>query len=135
MPPELSGIDHIHVHVPDRAAAEAWYARVLGFQRFEQYAGWATPDGPLMIGNALGTIQLALFEGRLQGHSQGHGGTIAMTADGQGFLDWLAHLNEVLDESVEPVDHGLAWSLYFRDPAGNPYEITTEDYERVASKL
>ena len=127
----LSGVDHIHVHVPNRAAAVEWYDRVLGFRPFDRYAQWATPDGPLMIGNADGTIQLALFE-RPAGKNHS---TIAMTADGPGFLDWLAHLNDLLEDRVEPVDHTLSWSLYFRDLAGNPYEITTEDYDWVSARL
>jgi catechol-2,3-dioxygenase len=36
---------------------------------------------------------------------------------------------------VKPVDHGLAWSLYFADPDGNPYEITTYDHAAVAELL
>jgi catechol-2,3-dioxygenase len=30
MAPQLTGIDHIHVFVSDRVAAEDWYRRVLG---------------------------------------------------------------------------------------------------------
>jgi catechol 2,3-dioxygenase-like lactoylglutathione lyase family enzyme len=33
MAPKLTGIDHIHVFVSDRVAAEDWYRRVLGLAR------------------------------------------------------------------------------------------------------
>ena len=50
-------------------------------------------------------------------------------------LAWQEFLSEKLGESVDPVDHGKAWSLYFSDPWGNPYEITTYDYELVEGRL
>ena len=36
---------------------------------------------------------------------------------------------------VEPEDHGLAWSLYFADPDGNPWEITCWQHAVVATML
>jgi hypothetical protein len=33
------------------------------------------------------------------------------------------------------VDHQLAWSIYFLDPDGNRFELTTYDYEAVAEQL
>ena len=33
MAPNLQDIDHIHVLVADRAAAERWYAQALGLHR------------------------------------------------------------------------------------------------------
>jgi catechol-2,3-dioxygenase len=74
--------DHAHVFVSDRAAAEQWYARVLGFKR--------SPE----------------------------------------LERWQAHLGQALAGKVTQEDHTVSMSLYFADPDGNPYEITT--YERVA---
>ena len=59
--PALTGIDHIHVYVDDRAAAERWYRDVLGFTVVEKFRFWATPDGPLTLENAEGNVHLALF--------------------------------------------------------------------------
>ena len=32
-------------------------------------------------------------------------------------------------------DHGLSWSLYFADPDGNPWEITSYQHAVVATLL
>jgi hypothetical protein len=49
MAPTLLGIDHIHVFVQDREAAEAWYARVMGLSRSPGLEFWAADGGPLTI--------------------------------------------------------------------------------------
>ena len=41
MPPQIEAFDHIHVYVADRAAAESWYRRVLGFARSKELEFWA----------------------------------------------------------------------------------------------
>ena len=109
MAPNLQDVDHIHVLVADRAAAERWYARALGLHRIVGLEGWASDDGPLTLGNRSGTIHLALFE-RSPEKSRS---TIALSCSGDEFLAWKAHLSAVLGRSVEAVDHELSWSLYF----------------------
>ena len=66
MAPNLQDVDHIHVLVADRAAAEEWYARVLGLHRVPEL---------------------------------------------------------------------VSWSLYFSDPDGNPYEITSYEYPDIEAAL
>lgn len=131
MAPTLERVDHIHVFVSDRAASEQWYANVMGFRRVSELEFWAADGGPLTIANQSGTIHLALFERPAQKSRS----TIALAADVTQFLAWRAHLNESLARSIEPVDHQMSWSLYFNDPDGNPYEITSYDYAALASKL
>ena len=131
MPPTLQDIDHIHVLVGDRGAAEKWYAQVLGLQRVVELESWATGGGPLTIGNAAGTIHLALFE-RVPEASRS---TIALSASGAEFVAWKLHLSEVLGRQIGVEDHQLSWSLYFKDPDGNPYEITSYEYSAIASVL
>ncbi len=128
MTPSLQDIDHIHVFVADRVVAEEWYARVLGLRRVRELESWATGGGPLTIGNAAGTVHLALFE-RPPENSRS---TIALSVAGAEFLHWREHLCEALGMPVEAVDHRLSWSLYFSDPEGNPYEITSYEYAAVA---
>jgi len=129
--PDLEGVDHVHVFVRDRAAAVQWYASVLGFEPVESLRSWATRDGPLTIGSRSGAIHLALFEGGTAGSAT----TIALAATASQFLAWRAHLGHTLGQPLAPVDHTLAWSLYFTDPDGNPFEITTYDHAQVASQL
>lgn len=128
-PPQLQQVDHIHVFVTDRVAAEVWYERVLGLTRVPRFAQWAVDGGPLFLANAANTVRLALFQGpALPGRS-----TIALSASAEEFLAWRAYLAVHLGNSpLRLEDHTLSWSLYFTDPDGNPYEITTYDYLTVA---
>jgi Predicted ring-cleavage extradiol dioxygenase len=131
MPPSLDRIDHIHVQVADRARAERWYAEVLGLSRMAQLESWATGGGPLTLANASGTIHLALFE-RAPEPSRS---TVAFGVAAAEFVAWRRHLESQLGRPIEAVDHQLAWSIYFADPDGNPYEITTYEHAVTAGLL
>lgn len=131
MVPSLKNIDHIHVYVLDRAAAEAWYAQVLGFSRVQDLEFWAPNGGPLTIQNGSGSIHIALFE-REQRECRS---TIAFSASATEFLAWQSHLTSGLGHEVDAVDHDVSWSLYFQDPDGNPYEITSYEYAELSSDL
>jgi catechol 2,3-dioxygenase-like lactoylglutathione lyase family enzyme len=129
MIPTLTGIDHVHVYVTDRQAAEDWYRDVMGFERVEALMSWATEQGPLTLEDPSGTVHLALFES-----DQGPDTTIAFGANGDEFLAWKAHL-EANGLDLRVADHDLAFSLYFRDPDGNMHEITTYQHEFVRGHL
>jgi catechol-2,3-dioxygenase len=131
MTPALDTLDHIHVFVADRAASERWYAQVLGLTRVPELESWAADGGPLTIGNATGSIHLALFERAPQPCRS----TIAFGVSAAAFDDWCRHLAQTLGRSIEPVDHASSWSVYFTDPDGNPYEITSYEYAAVAQRL
>ena len=124
--PAIQGIDHLHLFVADRDAAERWYAEVLGFRRVAEQAHWAADGGPLTLSDAGGKAHLALFERPPRPNRT----TIAFGVSAAQFEAWRRHLPERLGLAVQVVDHGAAWSLYFSDPDGNPYEITT--YELAA---
>ena len=85
MAPELERVDHIHVFVADRAAAERWYARVLGLERIDALAFWAADGGPLTLANASGSIHLALFERPAAAKCRS---TIALATSAAGLLAW-----------------------------------------------
>ena len=124
MHPEIEAFDHIHVYVTDRAAAEPWYRRVLGFVRSAELEFWAPDGGPLTLQNTSGSVHLALFERPREKNRA----TIALRVNGEQFALWLAHLRRELRGEVSVEDHDVSVSLYFRDPDGNPYEITTYDH-------
>ena len=131
MIPTLGRIDHIHVMVADRAAAEAWYARVFGMRRIEELAFWAEGGGPLTLASAEGLIHLALFERPRQPNRA----TIAIGVTAPQFLAWRKHLQAELGAEPKLEDHALSWSMYFSDPDGNPYEITTYDHAQCKALL
>lgn len=131
-PPPVRSIDHIHVYVADRQAAERWYAAVLGFTRIKAYEFWAADGGPLTIRNQEGSVHIALFERPPQ---EGCRSTIALGVNAHEFAAWRAHLTRVLPQAPSVEDHALSVSLYFRDPDGNPYEITTYEYQAAKAAL
>lgn len=131
MTPSLESFDHIHIFVVNRLASEAWYARVLGLHRAPEFEGWVSERGPLTIGNPSGTVHLALFERPAETCRS----VVAFRATASEFLVWRSHLCAVLGHAVEAVDHDFSWSLYFTDPDGNPFEITSYEYEPIAQAL
>lgn len=130
-PPPVRSIDHIHVFVADRQAAERWYARVLGFTRIKAYEFWAADGGPLTIQNQEGSVHLALFERPPRSCRS----TIALGVGAPEFAAWRAHLTRTLPQAPSFEDHALSVSLYFNDPDGNPYEITTSEYQAAKAAL
>lgn len=125
----LNGIDHIHVYVPDREQAAAWFRDLLGFEVVESLRVWAADGGPLTIADATG-IHLALFERVGAAPST----AIAFGADAENFLEFKRVL-EGRGILVRCSDHDMAWSLYFKDPYENLYEITCWDHRAVSEAL
>lgn len=129
--PPFEGVDHLHVYVQDRAAAERWYADALGLRRVEALAHWSADGGPLTLADAGDRVHLALFERAPQPNRA----TIALGTDATGFIAWRQHLARWLGETPRAVDHDLSWSIYFSDPDGNPYEITSYQHGPIAATL
>lgn len=127
--PVFEGIDHIHINVSDREKSERWYHKVMGFSRVRALEFWALDGGPLTLADASGRIHVALFES-----SQAQNTTIALRVSSTGLTEWISHLaaNGV---AVNPVDHEVSWSVYFRDIDGNPFEITTYEYDEFGIKV
>lgn len=128
MVPSLERFDHAHVHVADRAAAQAWYERVLGMRPIEELVEWAENDGPLTLSDAGDSLHLALFQRPAPGPRVA---TIALLVSATEFPVWRAHLARELGHEPEFEDHDLSWSLYFRDPDGNPFELTCYDVDAL----
>ena len=123
MTPTLDRIDHLHVFVTCRQAATAWYGRVLGLLPVADLAHWASGGGPLTLGNAAGTVHIALFERPPQPCRS----TIAFGVTADEFVRWQAHLLHATGQVPALQDHGASLSLYLSDPDGNPFEITCTD--------
>jgi catechol 2,3-dioxygenase-like lactoylglutathione lyase family enzyme len=130
--PAMIGFDHVHVYVPDRARAEVWYREVLGFSRVKEFEFWAPDGGPLFLKSATGNAHIALFERPAQACRS----VIAFGVSAAAFMQWREHLSRALHGAELTMDdHDVSWSLYFRDPDGNPYEITTYEHAAVSRLL
>jgi catechol 2,3-dioxygenase-like lactoylglutathione lyase family enzyme len=131
-------LDHVHITVKDRAAAAAWYQEVLGLRKHYDYTEQGDPLGPVVLSSDGGATHLAVFESK---NAVGSPQTVAFRVDATGFIAFLRRLEklELFDRRGHRVtsknvsDHGNSWSVYFCDPDGNHYEITTYDYSEVAS--
>jgi catechol-2,3-dioxygenase len=135
-------IDHVHIEVADRAAAAAWYARVLGLAPDPSLAVWAEhPMGPLVLAAADGRPALSLFKRDCRPASRDS--TIAFRIAGAAFLGFLDALDDLQLQSVQGrvltrsdlVDHQFSWSLYFLDPDGNRLELTSYDHGDIAQAI
>ncbi len=131
MLPVLERLDHVHVFVTDRTAAEAWYRDVLDLRRDPALAFWSSGGGPLMLKNPSRTIMLAVFERPPQISRS----TIAFQVQADQFLLWISHLEKSSNRKIDAVDHQVCWSTYFVDPDENPFEITCYDYDILANAL
>jgi catechol-2,3-dioxygenase len=121
----LSGIDHCHLNVQSLTQAIDWYEKVLGFTVVEELAFWNEEGkGPLTLEDENASTRLALFEA--PGTSKG----IAFAAAGEQFIAWLAHF-EQLEIKTILADHGVTFSMYFKDNSGNSHEITSHDYRII----
>ena len=141
---KVEQIDHVELFVPDRYVAARWFEQVLGLSIVPEHEHWAGPGGPLMISSDNGRTMLALFEGTPPGSrsTTGHH-RVAFRVNGAGFLQFIERVRDVpvYSESgapvsdLRPVDHGMAHSVYFCDPYGNRFELTSYDYLHIKAGL
>jgi catechol 2,3-dioxygenase-like lactoylglutathione lyase family enzyme len=121
---KLRHIDHVAIAVRDLERSIAWYRDVLGLERrFED--AW---DEPAIL--SAGETSVALFRAEGDSPKPPPGGdTIAMRHFA--FVTDAAGLAAAGDElrargiAVREADHGIARSIYLRDPDGHQIEITT----------
>ena len=134
----VTGLDHVHVYVRNRSAAARWYGAVLGLRRDSRFAAWAREEGgPLTLTATDRVTHVALFEDERRA---GHGTTVALRTDGAGFVAFSKRAARLplFDRRRRPSaprlqDHQQSLSLYFNDPDGNPWELTT--YEVIDARL
>jgi catechol 2,3-dioxygenase-like lactoylglutathione lyase family enzyme len=141
---KVDQVDHVELFVPERYTAARWYEQTLGLRILPEYEDWAGPGGPLMISSDGGSTKLALFEGEPRGSraTAGHH-RVAFRVSAVGFLQFLKHVREVPVYSdsgepvnhLSPVDHDKAFSVYFCDPYGNRFEVTSYEHLEVEKGL
>ena len=140
----MGRLDHVHIRVPDRAEAAAWYGEHLGFEPVEAFDFWATgfEGGPLQISADGGETMLALFEAG-EGHPMVAQETgVAFSVDADVFILFARSLpGEIRSPLGRPlvagdvIDFDLCWAFDLADPWGNQYELNCYDYERIRVEL
>jgi len=140
----MGRLDHVHIRVPNRAEAAAWYAKHLGFEPVKRYDFWATgfDGGPLQISADGGETMLALFEAG-DGHPMVAQTTgVAFSVDVATFIAFARSLpGEICGPSGDPlvpddvIDFDMCWAFDLADPWGNQYELNCYDYERIKIEL
>ncbi len=119
-------IDHVEVFVRDLDAAAKWYCDVLGLTLIHRW----NPE-PIFLGVGGTALALFLAEGpsrtaRAEPSTPSATGwhRVAWRTTKDGFDAAQRHLKDRGIAFRGPIDHDIAWSIYFTDPDGNPLEIT-----------
>ena len=117
-------MSHIGLYVHDLTKMEDFYTRVLGFT--------VTDRGKVRDANIVFTSwdpkdhhQVALVTGRPKDLGFNHVNQISFRVAAVEDLQeiWRRVKDEPAVTDMRPMDHGNAWSLYFRDPEGNRLEV------------
>jgi len=140
----MGRLDHVHIRVPNRGEAAAWYAKHLGFEPVGRYDFWATgfDGGPLQISADGGETMLALFEAS-DGHPMVAQTTgVAFSVDVETFIAFTRSLpGEINSPAGRPlvpgdvIDFDMCWAFDLADPWGNQYELNCYDYDRIKAEL
>jgi catechol 2,3-dioxygenase-like lactoylglutathione lyase family enzyme len=140
----MGSLNHVHVVVPDRAAAAKWYEEYLGFEPVAAYDLWAKIEGgPLHLSADGGKSGIALFEAM-----PGHETTTlekgaAFSVDARQFVEFARRLSSsgITDVNGDAltkqavVDFDLCYAYDFRDPWGNRFELNCFDVAGVKRDL
>ena len=140
----MGKLDHVHIRVPDRAEAAAWYQRHLGFEPVSDFDFWATgfDGGPLQISADGGNTMLALFEASNSHPMVAQQTGVAFSVDADTFALFTrslpAEINTPSGRALvadDMIDFDMCWAFDLADPWGNQYELNCYDYVRVRRQL
>jgi catechol-2,3-dioxygenase len=114
-------LSHVGLYVKDMAKMVDFYTRVLGFMVTD-----ADKELTFLSRDPIDHHQLVLVAGRDP--------SVKQTVNQVSFnLSSLEEVQEIFGRianseayELRPVTHGIAWSIYFRDPEGNRLEMFTD---------
>jgi len=119
-------LGHVHIKVTDLERSKAFYSDLLGMRIVEEIAGHFAF---LSFGSAHHDLALQQSN-RVPGPANDsvlyH---IAFEVQDVESLKFAKNKLEAADYPVSPVDHGISWALYTRDPDGNGVEICMDRRE------
>lgn len=123
-PPANLSFSHVGFYVHDLAKMEDFYTRVLGFVASDRGIARGAPI-VFLSRDPDEHHQIVLAEGRVGGPEAKVVNQVALRAGSlQDLRDMLVTLESEDDASdIDPINHGNAWSVYFRDPEGNRIEV------------
>ncbi len=140
---KVQQIDHVEMNVSDLRKAATWHKRVFGLDVVDDT--WEAQGGPLFLSSDNGSTNLALFIGEPPANDPPASNfRVAFRTDADGFMTFVErvaslnlrnHTGETLIGRENVVDHDRSWSIYFADPYGNRFEITTYDYDVVKHNI
>ncbi len=140
----IGTLDHVHLRVPNRAEAAAWYAEHLGFEPVQAYAFWAegVDGGPLQISADGGETMLALFEANEHQPMVAQENGVAFSTDATTFIAFARSLPGAINspqgaplEANDLIDFDLCWAFDLSDPWGNRFELNCYDYDQIKHDL
>jgi catechol-2,3-dioxygenase len=124
MPNIHARLAHMGIYVHDRHNMERFYTEVLGLMVTDQGEGRAGMHLTFMSGNPENHHQLVLVSGRPDTSGFNPIQQMSFMVDTLGDLREVHHRALALGATeMRPVSHGNAWSIYFKDPEGNPVEL------------
>ncbi|HTP96812.1 MAG TPA: VOC family protein [Burkholderiales bacterium] len=116
-------LSHIGIYVIDMDKVCDFYTRVLGFRVMDSGALKNRQRLTFLSKDPKDHHQVVLVSGREPGTASTINQItfrVASIKEVRTMHDWLV-AHDV--EGIDPVDHGNAWSVYFRDPEGNRLEF------------
>ena len=137
-------LDHVHLVVDDRPAMLEWLASVLGIVPAPGFDAWSdTPGGPVFTQTAEGGHAIAVFaprEGRSASQTGDH--TIAFEVTADRFTEiadrakalGLAPPPGMPASTIDPMDLGLAFSVFIEGPEGTRFEVTCYDLDTLRAR-
>jgi catechol 2,3-dioxygenase-like lactoylglutathione lyase family enzyme len=140
----LGRLDHVHIRVPNRHKAAAWYAEHLGFEPVAAYDFWAKgiEGGPLQISADGGHTTLALFEASERSPMIPNQTGVAFSVDGDSFIAFARSLPRGIDSPDgtalavgDLIDFDLCFAFDFVDPWQNLFELNCYEYDRIQTEL
>jgi catechol 2,3-dioxygenase len=123
-PPKSLDFSHVGLFVYDLEAMRDFYVRVLGFTETDRGIARGAPI-VFLSRDPKEHHQIVFAEGRSGGPDDRVVNQISLRA---GSLQDLRDLKAALEQepavtNIDPINHGNAWSIYFRDPEGHRVEV------------
>ena len=121
--PKTLRFSHVGLFVMDLEKMVDFYSRVLGFTITDR-GKLPTGEIAFLSRDPKEHHQIALVTGRPEGLPNLIVNQISFRLDS---LEELQEFYRTLDKDevsdIHPINHGVAWALYFRDPEGNRLEL------------